>query len=61
MEVVERTLIHQQENKDGHVIPSNILEFSTVIINYCAAYTVDITENVTDNPFLVVLNITDNI
>jgi hypothetical protein len=38
----------------------NILEFVTVIINYCAALHVVQTSPVTNNPHPVILNVTDN-
>ena len=38
-EVVARTLIHKAKNDDGLLISINVLEFVTVVINYCAAYT----------------------
>jgi hypothetical protein len=38
----------------------NVLEFVTVIINYCAALHVVRTSAVTDNPHPVILNITNN-
>jgi len=59
-DVIQRTLIHKKNNKDGLLVSINVLEFVTVIINYCAAYTVITTENITDDPCPVVLNITDN-
>jgi hypothetical protein len=36
------------------------LEFVVVIIDYCAALTVIMTENVTDDPYPILLNIADN-
>ncbi len=38
----------------------NVLEFVTVIINYCAALHVVWTSPITDNPHPVILNVTDN-
>jgi hypothetical protein len=38
----------------------NILEFVTVIINYCAALHVVQTSPITDDPHPVILNVTDN-
>ena len=38
----------------------NMLEFVTVIIDYCAAYTVITTEYVTDDPHPVLLSMADN-
>jgi hypothetical protein len=36
-EVIQRTLRFKRDNADGMLILINILEFATVIINYCAA------------------------
>ncbi|KAL7525487.1 hypothetical protein ACHAXR_003426, partial [Thalassiosira sp. AJA248-18] len=60
LEVILRTLLHKKDNKDGLLISINVLEFVTVIVNYAAAYTVITTEDITDDPAPVVLNITDN-
>ncbi len=38
----------------------NVLEFVTVIINYCAALHVVQTSPITDDPHLVILNVTNN-
>ena len=36
-EIKSRTLLRKNNNKDGMLISINVLEFVTVIINYCAA------------------------
>jgi hypothetical protein len=36
-EVIQQTLMHKKDNKDGLLISINILKFVTVIINYCAS------------------------
>ncbi len=36
-EVKLRTLLHKRDNADGLLISINVLEFVTIIINYCAA------------------------
>ena len=59
-EIVERTLKYKKDNKAGDLISINVLEFLTVILNYCAAYTVFTTERVSEDPFPVILNVTDN-
>jgi hypothetical protein len=59
-DVVLRTLIHKKNNKDDDLISINVLEFVTVIINYCAAYHVITTTAITEDPYPVILNITDN-
>lgn len=60
-EVVARTLIHKTDNSDGDLISINVLEFVTVIINYCAAVHVITTTKPTSDPHPVILNITDNV
>ena len=59
-EVVRRTLKHMPNNKDERLISINVLEFIVVIIDYCAALVVVMTENVTDDPFPILLNAVDN-
>ncbi len=58
--VVWRTLQFKTSNNDGMLVLINVLEFVTVIINYCAALHVVWTSPVTDNPHPVILNVTDN-
>ncbi len=59
-EVIQRTLLFKSDNEDGLLISINILEFVTVIINYCAALHIFRTTNATEDPHRVLLNITDN-
>ncbi len=35
--VIQRTLKRKKDNKDGLLISINVLEFVTVVVNYCAA------------------------
>jgi hypothetical protein len=58
--VKQRTLLHKQDNKDGLLILINVLEFVTVIINYCATLHIITTSLVTDDTYPVLLNVTDN-
>ena len=58
--VVRRTLKHLPNNRDKKLISINVLEFVIVIINYCAALTVIMLENPTDDPFPILLNAVDN-
>ena len=51
-----RTLLYEKKTE----ILINALEFFTVIINYCAACFVMSQEKLTDDPYPVVLNVTDN-
>jgi hypothetical protein len=50
-EIKVRTLLHRKDNKDGRLISINILEFLTVIINYCAALHMFTTSNITSDPY----------
>ncbi len=59
-EVVQHTLQFRSNNDDGMLVLINILEFTTVIINYCATFHVIRTSPVTDDPHPVILNINDN-
>jgi hypothetical protein len=59
-EVKLRTLLHRRDNAEGLLISINVLEFVTVIINYCAAFHMVLTKNPTNNPYPVLLNVTNN-
>jgi hypothetical protein len=59
-EIMQRTLLHKKDNSDGRLISINVLEFVTVIINYCASLHVVTTTSATNNPHPVLLNVTDN-
>ena len=59
-EIVALTLLHISDDSDDSLISINALEFVTVILNYCAALTVLEDEQFTDDPYPVVLAITDN-
>jgi hypothetical protein len=54
------TLLHKRDNTDGLLISINVLEFVTVIINYCAALHMVLRKNPTNDPYPVLLNVTDN-
>ncbi len=60
-EVVRRTLRFKTSNNNGMLVLINVLEFVTVIINYCAALHVVRTSPVTDDPHPVILNVTDKL
>jgi hypothetical protein len=60
-EVKLRTLLHKRDNADGLLISINVLEFVTVIINYCATLHTVLTENPMSNPYPVLLNVTNNV
>ncbi len=57
---MQRTLLHKKDNSDGRLISINVLEFVTVIINYCASLHVVRTTSATNNPHPGLLNMTDN-
>lgn len=59
-EVKQRTLLHMKDNSDDTLVSINVLEFVTVILNYCAILHVVTTTAITDDPHPVVLNVTDN-
>ena len=59
-EVQRRTLLFKADNKDGLLISINVLEFVTVIITYLASLHVVTTTTITNDPYPVLLNITDN-
>jgi hypothetical protein len=58
--IIQRTLLFKSDNEDGLLVPINVLEFVTVIINYCAALHIFRTTKITEDPHPILLNITDN-
>ncbi len=58
--VKQRTLLHERDNKDGLLISINVLEFVTVFINYCAMLHIVTTTSATNDPYPVLLNVTNN-
>ncbi len=58
--VVWRTLQFKTSNNDGRLVLINVLEFVTVIINYCTALHVVPTSPVIDDPHPVIPNVTNN-
>jgi hypothetical protein len=59
-EVVQHSLQFRSNKDDGMLVLINILEFVTVIINYCTTLHVVWTSLITDDPHPVILNVTDN-
>ena len=59
-EIVQQTLLHLKNNDDKTLVSINCLEYVTIIINNCAALTAFESE-ITINPHLVVICVTDNI
>ena len=58
--VINRTKLFLENNKSGNFISINVLEYIAVIINFAAAITIFESENVTDDPYPVLLNWCDN-
>ncbi len=50
----------KKANKDGRLISINVLEFVTVIINYCALLHVVTTTSASNDPYPVLFNVTNN-
>jgi hypothetical protein len=59
--IIRQTLLHISNNKSKTFISINCLEYVTIIINYCAAITALLETQITDDPYPVVLCVTDNI
>ena len=60
--IIKRTLLYLKNNKDETFVSINCLEYVTIIINYCAAITaISESDNIINDPNLVVLCVTDNI
>jgi hypothetical protein len=59
-EVIQQTLMHKKDNKDGQLFLINVVEFITLIINYCTSLHVFIMRSITNDPHPVLLNVTDN-
>jgi len=59
-DIVKRTLLYRKNNNDGRLISINVLEYLTVIINYCASLHTIRTTSFTNDPYPVILNMTDN-
>ncbi len=59
-EVVKRMLLHLKDNSNESFISINYLEYVTIIINYCASLVTFDTQGVGNDPYPVVLCVTDN-
>jgi hypothetical protein len=59
-EIVKRTLLHMKDDSSNELISINALEFITIILNYAAAITVFAIDNPTDDPYPVLLGVTDS-
>jgi hypothetical protein len=59
-DIAKRMLLHLKNNFDDTFISINCLEYVTIIIDYCAALVGFTTRRVNNNPYPVVLCITDN-
>jgi hypothetical protein len=60
IEIVERTLLHIPDESDVRFISINCLEYFTIIINYCAAKVYFATVLEGNDPYPIVLCVTDN-
>ena len=58
--VVKRTLLHLKDNSDKSFISINCLEYVTIIVNYCASLVMFASQKVNNDPYPVVLCVTDN-
>ena len=59
-EIIQCTLLFKSNNEDSLLVSIKVLEFVTVIINYCAALHIFQTSNVTEDSHPGLLNITAN-
>ena len=59
-DIVERTLLHLKDNSDKRFISINCLEYVTIILNYCASLVTFASKKINDDPYPVVLCVTDN-
>jgi hypothetical protein len=59
-DIKQRTLLHCSDGKDKRFVSINVLEYITVIINYCATWTALAEGDYTDDPHPVILSVTDN-
>jgi hypothetical protein len=60
-EIVQRTPIHLEDNKDRTSIWINCLEYVTIIINYFAVITALLDSAISNDPHSVVLCVKDNV
>jgi hypothetical protein len=60
VDILYRTKKFLKNNKDGNFVSINMLEFISVILEYCAALTVFDTEDFTNDPWPVFLARCDN-
>jgi hypothetical protein len=54
------TILHKWDNAEGRLISINVLKFVTIIINYCTPLNIFLSTNPTNNPYPVLLNVTNN-
>jgi hypothetical protein len=59
-EVTQRTLLYLEDNRDETFISINCLEYATIIIYYCATIVKFANCKVNNDPYPVVLCVTDN-
>ena len=59
-DLVKRTLLYLKDDLQKRLISTNTLKYVTIIINYCASIIAFATQKIQDDPYPVVLCITDN-
>jgi hypothetical protein len=57
---VGRTLLHLKDDSDKRFISINCLEYVTIILNYCASLVTFASKKVNDDPYPVILCVTNN-
>jgi hypothetical protein len=60
-EIIAKTLLHLKNNLEQNFVLINVLEYVTVILNYCGTLTAYLEYGPIEDPHPVVLCITDNI
>ncbi len=58
--MVKQTKLHLKDDSDETFISINCLEYFTIIVNYCASLVIFATQKINDDPYPVVLCVTDN-
>jgi hypothetical protein len=60
-EIVAKMLLHLKNDSDQNSVLFKVLEYVTVILNYCGALTANLGYEPIEDPHLVLLCVTDNI
>jgi hypothetical protein len=59
--IVAKTLLHLKNDLEQNFVLTNVLEYVTVILNYCGALTAYLEYGLIEDPHPVVLCVTENI